>query len=70
VTFYERINVEQAVRGLDLDDLGSRAGNHSGGYTSPAEAAWELIEETVEPLSWKEADWVDEDATKHRGPDE
>lgn len=42
--------VEQAVRALDLDDLGSRAGEHSWGYTSPTEAAWELLEESVEPF--------------------
>ena len=44
-------DVEQAVRGLDLDDLGSRAGNHKWGYTSPTEAAWELLEQTVEPFN-------------------
>ncbi len=42
--------VEQAVRDLGLDDLGSRAGKHSWGYTSPTEAAWELLEERVSPF--------------------
>lgn len=35
---------------LDLDDLGSRAGRHRGGYTSPTEAAWELLREAVDPF--------------------
>jgi hypothetical protein len=42
--------VEEAVTALDLDDLGSRAGRHSWGYTSPTEAAGELLEESVEPF--------------------
>ncbi len=43
-------DVEDALRSLDLDDLGSRAGRHHGGYTSPTEAAWELLHEAVEPF--------------------
>ena len=43
-------DVESALHGLDLDDLGSRAGRHSGGYTSPTEAAWELLHEAAEPF--------------------
>ncbi len=42
--------VEAAVEAPDLDDLGSRAGRHSWGYTHPTEAAWELLEEAVEPF--------------------
>lgn len=42
-------DVEQALRSLDLDDLGSRAGRHRGGYTSPTEATWELLQEAVDP---------------------
>ena len=42
--------VEEAVRDLGLDELGSRAGKHSWGYTSPTEAAWELLEERVSPF--------------------
>jgi hypothetical protein len=43
-------DVEQTLRSLDLDDLGSRAGRHRGGYTSPTEAAWELLQEAVDPF--------------------
>jgi len=42
--------VEEAVREVDLDELGSRAGKHSWGYTEPGEAAWELLEERVSPF--------------------
>ncbi|MCH8242359.1 MAG: hypothetical protein IH897_07095 [Planctomycetes bacterium] len=35
---------------MGLDELGSRAGKHSWGYTSPTEAAWELLEERVSPF--------------------
>jgi len=42
--------VEEAVRDLGLDELGSRAGKHSWGYTEPSEAAWELLEERVSPF--------------------
>lgn len=42
--------VEHALRSLDLDDLGGRAGRHEGGYTPPTEAAWELLLEAVDPF--------------------
>src|SRR5712692_9040854 len=42
--------VEDSIRQLDLDDLNGRAGRHSWGYTEPSEAAWELLEEAVEPF--------------------
>jgi hypothetical protein len=42
--------VEDAICAVDLDDLGGRAGRHHGGYTSPTEAAWELLDEAVEPF--------------------
>lgn len=42
--------VEQAVLGLDLDDLNARAGRHSWGYVEPTEAAWELLEEELNPF--------------------
>jgi hypothetical protein len=38
------------VRDVGLDELGSRAGKHSWGYTEPGEAAWELLEERVSPF--------------------
>ena len=43
-------DVEHALSSLDLDDLESRAGRHHGGYTSPTEAAWELLQEAVDPF--------------------
>lgn len=42
--------VEEAVRALDLEDLNRRAGRHEWGYVEPAEAAWEILEEAVEPF--------------------
>ncbi len=42
--------VEDSIRQLSLDDLNGRAGRHSWGYTEPTEAAWELLEEAVEPF--------------------
>jgi hypothetical protein len=42
--------VEDAIWQLSLDDLNDRAGPHSWGYTEPTEAAWELLEEAVEPF--------------------
>jgi hypothetical protein len=42
--------VEDSIRAMDLDDLNGRAGRHSWGYTEPTEAAWELLEEAVEPF--------------------
>ena len=43
-------DVEDAIRSLSLDDLNGRAGRHSWGYVEPSEAAWELLEETVNPF--------------------
>ena len=43
-------DVEQVVLGLDLDDLNSRAGRHRWGHVEPTEAAWELLEEAVDPF--------------------
>lgn len=42
--------VEDAVRAMDLEDLNGRAGRHEWGYVGPDEAAWEILEETVEPF--------------------
>ena len=43
-------DVENAVLQFDYDDLNRRAGRHSWGYVEPTEAAWELLEEAVEPF--------------------
>jgi hypothetical protein len=42
--------VEDAVRAPDVEDLNGRAGRHEWGYVEPTEAAWEILEETVEPF--------------------
>ncbi|MGH7265533.1 MAG: hypothetical protein ACREMB_11870 [Candidatus Rokuibacteriota bacterium] len=42
-------DVEQAVLGLDLDDLNARAGRKRWGYVEPTDAAWERLEEAVGP---------------------
>jgi hypothetical protein len=49
---YEDIatELENEVRALDYDVLNARAGGHEGGYVEPTEAAWEILEETVEPF--------------------
>jgi hypothetical protein len=51
--------VEDSIRQLSLDDLDGRAGRHSWGYTEPTEAAWQLLEEAVEPFV--------EDMKRHSG---
>jgi hypothetical protein len=49
---YEEIavEIEDEIRALDYDDLNARAGGHEWGYVEPTEAAWEILEETVEPF--------------------
>lgn len=49
---YEEVatEIEDEIRALDYDDLNSRAGRHEWGYVEPTEAAWEILEETVEPF--------------------
>lgn len=42
--------IEDEIRALDYEDLNARAGNHQWGYVEPSEAAWEILEETVEPF--------------------
>jgi len=43
-------DVESALSAFDLDDLNGRAGKHSWGYTSPDEAAYQLLEEALDPF--------------------
>lgn len=43
-------DVQQAVLDLDIDDLNMRAGRHNWGYVEPSEAAWELLEEAIDPF--------------------
>ena len=40
--------VTDAVTSLDIQDLSGRAGATRWGYTEPTEAAWQLLEESVE----------------------
>jgi hypothetical protein len=42
--------IEDEIRALDYEDLNVRAGGHKWGYVEPSEAAWEILEETVEPV--------------------
>jgi hypothetical protein len=43
-------DVEQAVLDLDLSELNSRAGRQEWGYVEPAEAAWEILAEAIDPF--------------------
>lgn len=43
--------VQEAVSALDFDDLNARAGHHERGYVEPDEAAWEILEQAVEPFT-------------------
>ena len=42
--------IEDEIRALDYGDLNARAGSYEWGYVEPSEAAWEILEETVEPF--------------------
>lgn len=42
--------VEDIVAALDPDDFYGRAGRHDWGYVEPWEAAWQMVEEAVEPF--------------------
>ena len=42
--------MEEAIRARDYEDLNARAGSHAGGYVEPAEAAQEILDETVQPF--------------------
>ncbi len=43
-------DVSGRVLGVGLDELNGRAGGHSWGYVEPTEAAWELLEESIEDV--------------------
>jgi hypothetical protein len=49
---YEHVaaEIENEIRALDYEVLNARAGSHEWGYVEPSEAAWEILEETVEPF--------------------
>jgi mannose/cellobiose epimerase-like protein (N-acyl-D-glucosamine 2-epimerase family) len=42
--------VTSLVGSIGLEELGGRAGKHSWGYVEPSEAAWELLEESIEDV--------------------
>lgn len=42
--------VEDEVHAVDVDDVRGRAGRHEWGYVEPTEAAWEVLEEAIEPF--------------------
>ena len=42
--------VATALRELDTEEVGNRSGRYRGGYTEPTDAAWEILEEAIEPF--------------------
>ena len=42
--------VEDLLKSLSHQDMAGRCGRQLWGYVEPTEAAWELLEETIEPL--------------------
>ncbi|HKZ20353.1 MAG TPA: hypothetical protein VJQ57_09600 [Acidimicrobiia bacterium] len=42
--------VDRAIATLGIEDLHGRAGRHEWGYVEPTEAAWEILEEAIEPF--------------------
>jgi hypothetical protein len=42
--------VEDVILACDLDELDGRAGRMSWGYVDPSEAAWEILEEALQPF--------------------
>ena len=38
------------MNSIGLEELGGRAGKHSWGYVEPSQAAWDLLEESVEDI--------------------
>jgi hypothetical protein len=49
---YEEVaaEIEDEIRAQDYEALSARAGRHERGYVEPSEAAWEILEEIVEPF--------------------
>jgi hypothetical protein len=49
---YEEVaaEIEDEIRAQDYEALNARAGRHEWGYVEPSEAAWEILEESVEPF--------------------
>ncbi len=44
-------DVESTLRGFDIDELNGRAGYHPGrGYVDPGEAAYEILDEALQPF--------------------
>ena len=43
-------DVDDAVRSLGIEELYAGAGKHAWGYVEPAEAAWQVLEEKVQPF--------------------
>lgn len=41
--------IAEEILQLDTEDLANRAGPRRHGYTEPTDAAWQLLEETIEP---------------------
>lgn len=51
VTFEDTaVAVEDAVAGVDIDDVYARAGKHEWGYVEPGEAASHILDSAVEPF--------------------
>lgn len=42
--------VEETIRGFELEDIQGRLGSCEGDYVEPGDAAWEFLEETLEPF--------------------
>jgi hypothetical protein len=45
--------ITETILELDTEDLATRAGPRRGGYVEPTDAAWQLLEEAIEP-------WIDD----------
>ena len=43
-------DVAYLVRSIGIEELGGRAGKQSWGYVEPSQAAWDLIEESIEDI--------------------